>query len=557
MAKPAILTIDDDPQVLRAVERDLRQKYARDYRVVRAESGAVALDALERLKMRNDPVALLVADQRMPQMTGVEFLERAKELYPDAKRVLLTAYADTDAAISAINDVRIHYYLMKPWDPPEQNLYPYLDDLLEDWQAGYYPPFEGLRLVGYRWAPHSHALRDFRGRNLIPFQWLDVDESPAAKSLLALAETEEAKRVRLPLAVFADGSTLEDPDVQAIAERVGLRTHAERAFYDLAVVGGGPAGLAAAVYGASEGLKTVLVEREAPGGQAGTSARIENYLGFPAGLSGADLTRRAVAQARRFGAEIVTPQDVSGIRVENDYRIVTLESGGEIAAKAVLVATGVSWRVLDAPGAAELTGAGIYYGAAMTEALSCRGEHVYVVGGGNSAGQAALHFSGYADRVTIVVRGEGLEATMSQYLVDQIAQTPNVELVTKTCVTAASGGERLETITLASLDGSNPRTVETHLLFIFIGAVPRTDWLDGTIERDARGFVVTGPELVRDGRRPKGWRVDRDPYLLETSVPGVFAAGDVRHQSIKRVASAVGEGSIAVQFVHQYLSNVG
>jgi thioredoxin reductase (NADPH) len=555
MAKPAILTVDDDPQVLRAVERDLRQKYGRDYRVVRAESGAVALDALERLKLRNDPVALLVADQRMPQMTGVEFLERAKALFPEAKRVLLTAYADTDAAIAAINAVRIHYYLMKPWDPPEQNLYPYLDDLLDDWQSGYRPLFDGLRVVGHRWAPSSHTIRDFLGRNLVPFQWLDVEETPGATELLALASAGSAERPGLPLVLFPDGSQLSDPEVHALAERVGLRTRAERPFYDLAVVGGGPAGLAAAVYGASEGLSTVLVEREAPGGQAGTSARIENYLGFPAGLSGADLTRRAVAQARKFGAEIITPQEVASVRVDGTYRVLVLDGGVEIVARAILVATGVSWRVLDAPGAAELTGAGIYYGAAMTEALSCRGEHVYVVGAGNSAGQAALHFANYAERVTIVVRGPGLEATMSQYLVDQISRTPNVVVRADSVVESVEGVDRLERVTLAGAGGAR-ETLDAHLLFVFIGAVPRTDWLDGTVERDERGFVLTGSELVRGGRRPKGWRLARDPYLLEASVPGVFAAGDVRHQSIKRVASAVGEGSIAVQLVHQFFAEV-
>ncbi len=447
MAKPAILTIDDDPQVLRAVERDLRQKYAKEFRIIRAESGAVALDALERLKLRNDPVALLVADQRMPEMTGVEFLEKARELFPDAKRVLLTAYADTDAAITAINAVRIHYYLMKPWDPPEQNLYPFLDDLLDDWMSAYHPSFDGLRLVGHRWSRHSHALRDFLGRNLVPFQWLDVEDSPKAAELLTLARAVGGESITLPVVFFPDGTQLADPEVHAVAERIGLRMHAERPFYDLAVVGGGPAGLAAAVYGASEGLSTVLIEREAPGGQAGTSARIENYLGFPAGLSGADLTRRAVAQARKFGAEIVAPQEVVGLGVNGPYRVVSFEGGTEIVARAILVATGVSWRILDAPGAERLTGAGIYYGAARTEALSCRDEHVYVIGAGNSAGQAALHFAQYADQVTILVRGAGLGATMSQYLIDQIDRTSNVEVLTKTEVVAVAGEDRLSSIT--------------------------------------------------------------------------------------------------------------
>jgi thioredoxin reductase (NADPH) len=557
-SKPVVLTVDDDPQVLRAVERDLRRAYAAEYRVMRAESGAEALDLLARVRDRGDPVALLLADQRMPEMSGVEFLEQAMVLHPRAKRVLLTAYADTDAAIRAINAVRVHNYLMKPWDPPEENLFPYLGELLEDWQAGYRPRFEGIRVVGNRWSPETHAVRDFLGRNLIAFRWLDVESSDEARELLAAHAGAEA--APLPLVAFPDGVQLAAPTARELAERVGLRTQAKRRFYDLAVVGAGPAGLAAAVYGASEGLSTVLVEREAPGGQAGSSSKIENYLGFPTGLTGADLTRRGVAQARRFGAEIISPQDVTSLRVEDGFRVLTLADGGEISAGAVLVATGVAWTKLDVPGADALTGAGVYYGAAAAEAIQCRGEHVFVIGAGNSAGQGAMNFAQYADRVTMLVRGADLGATMSSYLVEQIAATPNIEVLVRTRVTAVFGDGRLETVTLLDARGCE-QTVPATSLFVFIGAVPHTAWLGDLVARDARGFILTGPDLLVPDpaapggvRRPPGWRADRDPYLLETSTPGLFVAGDVRHQSIKRVASAVGEGAMAVSFVHQFLA---
>jgi thioredoxin reductase (NADPH) len=567
-ARPVLLTVDDDPEVLRAIERDLRRRYGEHYRVLRAESAAAALTLLEQLKLRGDPVALMLADQRMPAMTGVEFLERAMAEAPGAKRVLLTAYADTDAAISAINKVRIHYYLMKPWDPPEQNLYPYLTDLLEDWQANYRPPFEGIRVIGNRWNPRSHTVRDFLGRNLTPYRWLDLDVSAEARDLLATlerpheatasAESGQTATATLtpPVVVFPDGTALADPDLVALGEHIGLRTRAERPFYDLVVVGAGPAGLAAAVYGASEGLKTLLVEREAPGGQAGTSSNIENYLGFPTGLTGADLTRRAVAQARKFGAEILTPAECRSVRVDGTYRVLTLSDGSEISSRVLLVATGVQYRKLGIPGSDELTGSGIYYGASLSEALSCEGEEIYIIGGGNSAGQAAAFFSRYARTVTIMVRGRTLGESMSQYLIDQIAAIPNVVVMTSTQLTAVAGDGHLETITIAceAPGGRSDRTMPASSVFVFIGAVPRTDWLGTGVARDEFGFIYTGPDIPRDGGKIPAWPLDRDPFLLETNVPGIFSAGDVRHQSVKRVASAVGEGSIAVQFTHRYLA---
>ena len=556
-AKPVLFAIDDDPEVLRAVDRDLRRRYGQSYRVLRASSGASALDALAQLRTRNDAVALLLADQRMPQMTGVEFLKRAREVVPDARRVLLTAYADTDAAIRAINGARIDYYLLKPWDPPEEKLYPVLDDLLEDWRASFRPPFEGLRVVGHRWSPRSFEIRDFLARNQVPYQWLDVEADPEAQGLVeAAADAAGNGGVELPLVVFADGTRLAAPSRAALAEKVGLQTQAERPFYDLVIVGGGPAGLAAAVYGASEGLRTLMIEREAPGGQAATSSRIENYLGFPSGLSGADLARRAVTQAQRFGVEILTPQEATGLELRDPYRIVTLGSGAEVSCHALLVATGVSYRKLDVPGAEELTGAGVYYGAAMTEAMSCRDEDVYVVGGANSAGQAAMHFARYARRVVMLVRGPSLSRTMSQYLIDQIGETPNIEVRPGTQVLEVRGQGSLSEIVIGDAGSGATETVPASSLFIFIGAMPRTDWLEGVVQRDEHGFILAGPDLTGNGRRPAGWPLDREPYLLETSVPGIFVAGDVRHGSIKRVASGVGEGSIAISFVHQYLSRL-
>ncbi|HEU0180254.1 MAG TPA: FAD-dependent oxidoreductase [Blastocatellia bacterium] len=551
MAKPVLLTVDDDAEVLRAVERDLRREYGDRFRVLRANSGESALDALRRLKLRNDPVALMLVDQRMPRMSGVEFIEQANTIYPEAKRALLTAYADTEAAIGAINKARVDYYLMKPWDPPEENFYPVLNDLLDDWLASFRPPFEGIRVMGHRWSPQALEIKSFLSGNHVPYQWLDVETDDEASRTL-----EGAHGMKLPLVVFPDGERLEAPDVSQMARKIGLRTRADQQFYDLIIVGGGPAGLAAAVYGASEGLKTVMVERQAPGGQAGTSSRIENYLGFPSGLSGADLARRAVTQARRFGVETLAAEAV-GLRCQDSYRFVQLADGSELSSHVILIASGVAWRKLDVPGADRLAGAGVYYGAAMTEAISCRDEDVFVVGGANSAGQAAMHLSKYARQVTMLVRAPDLAATMSRYLIDQIAATPNITVRYHTSVVEAHGETRLEAITIA--DAETRETLPTKSLFIFIGAQPHTDWLAGKLERDEHGFIISGLDLLRDGRkrhRSWGWTIGRDPFLLETSVPGVFVAGDVRRGSIKRVASSVGEGAIAVQFIHQYLSKL-
>jgi thioredoxin reductase (NADPH) len=555
MAKPALLTVDDDAEVLRAIERDLRSRYSKDYRVLRADSGQAALEMLKQLKSRGDAVALLLVDQRMPNMNGVQFLAEAIKIFPDAKRIMLTAYADTDAAIKAINEARIQHYLLKPWDPPDQNLYPVLDDQLEDWQADYRPPFQGLKVLGLRWSPKSYEVRDFLSRNQVPYQWMDVeaaDREPTVKEALQ-SLGEDSKH--FPLIIFPDGARLCEPTNEQIAAHVGLRVHAETNYYDVVIVGGGPAGLAAAVYGASEGLGTVMIEREAPGGQAGLSSRIENYLGFPSGLSGGDLARRAVAQARRFGVEIISPSEAVGVRLENTYRFVKLRDGSEISCRALLIATGVQWRKMDVPGLAELTGAGVYYGAATTEAVSCRDEDVYIVGGANSAGQAAMYLSKFAKRVVMLVRGPSLAATMSQYLIDQIAKTPNIELEFQTQVVAAHGTERLESISILCAPSGTVYDVPANSLFIFIGAMPNTAWLDGVVMRDEKGFILSGSELMKEGKPPKGWTLDRPPGLLETSVPGIFVVGDVRRGSVKRVASGVGEGSIAIQFVHQYLGN--
>lgn len=556
MAKPAILTVDDDPEVLQAIARDLRHQYGDRFRVVRADSGAAALEAAQQLSLRNEPVALFLVDQRMPQMTGVEFLEQGMEIFPDAKRVLLTAYADTDAAIRAINAAKLDYYLLKPWDPPEERLYPVLDDLLDDWQASFRPPFEGIRVVGNRWSPQSHQVKDFLARNQVPYQWLDFEQSEEATQLLSYANGGREDAIRLPTIVFPDGSHLSQPSNAEIATKIGLKTQADRPFYDLVIVGGGPAGLAAAVYGASEGLSTLMIERQAPGGQAGSSSRIENYLGFPVGLSGGDLARRAVTQARRFGVEILSPQEAVGVRVEDPYRILKLVDGTEISCHALMIATGVSYRKLEVPGSEPLAGAGVYYGAAMTEAIACQGEHVYIVGGANSAGQAAMYFSRYASKVTMLVRGESLTKSMSQYLIDQIASTENIEVCPYCSVVEVQGNGHLEKIAIANSQTGETQHVPAKSLFIFIGASPQTDWLSGVVERDEKGFVLTGPDLLRDRQRPRGWTLDRSPFLLEASVPGIFVAGDVRYGSVKRVASGVGEGAIAVQFIHQYLSKV-
>jgi thioredoxin reductase (NADPH) len=548
MARPILLAVDDDVNVLEAVVQDLRRQYGATYRIMRAASAQAALDTLAQLKARQEPVALICSDQRMPGMTGVEFLERSRELYPDARRVLLTAYADTEAAIQAINSARIHYYLNKPWDPPEEKLYPVLSDLLEDWTAGYQPPFEGIRVIGHRWSLKDHKVRTFLSSNHVPYRWMDVASNEDAQNLL---KERKLDADRLPVVLFPDGSALVDPEPGALAVRVGLSTQATQDFYDIIVVGAGPAGLAAAVYGASEGLRTLVIEPHAPGGQAGSSSKIENYLGFPSGITGADLGRRAHVQASRFGAEFVT-QRATGLRIDGQYRFIQLADGREVSSHVVLLSLGVHYRKLEIPGANQLAGRGIYYGAALVEAVSCKDEDVFVVGGANSAGQAALHFARYARKVTMLVRGAGLKATMSKYLIDEIARTSNIVLEAQTQVLEAFGEEHLEALQLGGPSGEV--RVPASSLFVFIGAAPGTEWLPANIVRDANGFVLAGPDLRVDGKHPEGWREPREPFLLESSVAGVFVAGDVRHGSIKRVASAVGEGSIAVQFAHQYLA---
>lgn len=556
MPKPVLFTVDDDPEVLRAIERDLRGHYADRYRIMRANSAASALSTLKELKARNNPVALLLADQRMPQMDGVGFLSQAMDLHPEAKRALLTAYADTTAAIDAINEARIHYYLMKPWDPPEEKLYPVLDDLLGDWTSSYRAPYEGIRVLGTRWSTRSYELRDFLARNQVPYQWIDIEIAQSDPEVHGLVSSLGPEAETLPLILFPDGTRLAEPPLPAVADKVGLRTHAQTNFYDLAIVGGGPAGLAAAVYGASEGLKTVIVEREAPGGQAGLSSRIENYLGFPSGLSGSDLARRAVAQARRFGVEILAPQQVVGLRVDGPYRFVKLADGSEISCNALLLAMGVQWRTLDVPGIDRLQGAGVYYGGGTSEAIACKGETVYVIGGANSAGQAAMHFSKFAEKVVMLVRGSSLAATMSHYLIEQIEKTPQIEVWTRTNLVEVRGDIHLTGIIVQCETDKSLKELPASSIFIFIGAQPRTDWLGDLIERDERGFILSGPDLLHDGKRPASWTLDRDPGLLETNVPGIFVVGDVRHGSVKRVASGVGEGAVVVQFMHQYLAKV-
>ncbi len=543
--RPAILAVDDEPAVLAAVARDLRRGFGERYRILRAGSGNEALDILREVRARGDQAALLVADQRMPGMSGTDYLVEARKLAPEAKRVLLTAYADTEAAISAINDVALDYYLLKPWDPPEEQLYPVIEDLLTTWESGAALESGGVRVIGQRFSREFYDLRDFLARNRIPARWLDVERDGEARELLTVAGVDAG---RLPVALLEDGSVLERPTVLELAERLGVAVQPASDHYDLVIVGGGPAGLAAAVYGASEGLRTVMVEREAPGGQAGQSSRIENYLGFPTGLSGTDLARRATDQARRLGAELLTVQDAAALEVEGSGRVVRLSGGGSLSANCVLIASGVSYRQHGAPGFAELTGSGVYYGAALTEARACADQHVVVIGGANSAGQAAVFFSHYAGRVTMLVRAAGLEASMSHYLIEQIAALGNVDVRTSSEAVAAEGDGHLERLRVRAADGAETAE-DVDACFVFIGAAPRTDWLEGVVARDGRGFILAGPDA-----QGAGWPLKRDPYLLETSVPGVFVAGDVRARSIKRVASAVGEGSMAVSLIHEYLA---
>ncbi len=554
MAKPIILSVDDEPQVLQAIVRDLRQQYGKDYRIIQANSGPEALETVNSLKKRNSPIALFVADQRMPTMTGTEFLTEAIKLYPQCKRVLLTAYADTEAAIASINKIGLDYYLVKPWDPPEHNLFPILDDLLSDWQANVPVPYDGIRVAGTLWSSNSHIVKDFLARNRVPYQWQDIEVNEEARILVE--SVQEGKEKKLPVVFFPDGKALIQPDNNTLAAKIGMRTQASQEFYDLIIVGGGPAGLGAAVYGASEGLRTLMIEKSATGGQAGTSSRIENYLGFPKGLSGSDLARRAETQARRLGAEILTPQEVFSVRAEDPYRIVTLSNGSEISCRALIIATGVTVRELSVPGIKPLNGAGVYYGAALTEAAHYKDKHVFVVGGANSAGQGAMFFSRYASQVTMLVRSSSLEKGMSQYLVDQIYAQENIEVWCRTVVKEVHGTQKLEAITIFNQDTRQTETLDAAAIFLFIGAVPHTELVAGVVERNRAGFILTGQDLIQGDKRPKGWTLKRDPFLLETSVPGIFAAGDVRQGAVRRVASAVGEGAICVGLVHQHLKTV-
>ncbi len=553
MAKPIILSIDDEPQVLNAINRDLRVHYGKNYRILKAGSGQEALEIVTELKKRNETIALFLSDQRMPDMEGTEFLEEAIQFYPEARKVLLTAYADTEAAITSINTIELDYYLLKPWDPPEENLYPVLDDLLSDWLAVYSPPYDGIRVAGTLWSASSHNVKDFLARNRIPYQWLDIELDSEAQRLVE--EVEKDKKL-LPVVFFPDGEVMVKPDFQALANKVGLKTEASAPFYDFIIVGGGPAGLGAAVYGASEGLKTLLIEKEATGGQAGTSSRIENYLGFPKGISGADLARRATDQSIRLGCEILTAQEVDQVKLDDPYKIIHLKGGQEITTKALLIATGVTVRELDAPGIKKYTGAGVYYGAALTEAANYRDKHVFVVGGANSAGQGAMYFARYSSKVTMLVRGSSLTTSMSQYLIDQIDAQENIEVLTNTEVFEVSGNDRLQQITYFNNITDEQTTLPAAAVYVFIGARPHTDMIADIVECNRAGFIPTGPDLIHNGKPPKGWRLKRDPFLLETSVPGIFAAGDVRQGAVRRVASAVGYGAIAVSQVHQYLKTV-
>jgi thioredoxin reductase (NADPH) len=602
--KPVLFTVDDNPQVLKALERDLTKQYGNRFRIAQAESGQKGLEIIKQLELSNDVVALFLADQRMPQMTGIEFLGATMDIFPDAKRVFLTDYGDANAVMKSINNkVNIDYYLTKPWDPPEVHLYPPFNDLLDDWWASFRSPFEGIKVIGLRWSPRSHEIREFLARNGIPYRWLDIENAEEARRLVSLVMTNEKKSqshvsndkyfnagisstlmsdttsenisdttpsaitpisesfhdissLHLPVVIFPDGTYMAEPTNSQLAEKIGLKTRAQMAFYDLIIIGGGPSGLAAAVYGSSEGLHTLLVERQAPGGQAGTSSNIENYLGFPSGLTGSSLARRAVAQAIKFGTEILDPQEVVELRIDGQYRIAKLGDGTEIRCHTMIIACGVTYRMLDdVKGIDKLTGAGVYYGASMVEALNYKGQDVYVVGGANSAGQAAVYFARYAKQVTLIVRGDSLEKKMSQYLVHQISETKNVRVWLNSVITEVKGENKLERLIVTNIKTGEKRDVLASGLFIYIGAEPHTDWLNGLIKRDVHGFILTGSDVQQDELKNQGWTLDRQPSLLETSIPGVFAVGDVRHGSIKRIAAGVGEGSTAIQLIHQYLMN--
>lgn len=553
MKQPIIFAVDDDAQVLKALVRDLRNQYRQVYRIFSTTSAREALASLRELKNKGEIVALFISDQRMSEMLGVDFLEQARPFFPEAKRVLLTAYSDTDAAIKAINEVQLHYYLLKPWDPPEERLFPVISDLLDDWQAVYIPSYEGLKVLGYQWSPKSHELKDFLSGNLFPYQWLDIETNEQAKQLARLNNIDPKD---LPSVFFEDGSFLSGSGLVPIAQKLGLNSRAQNNLYDVVIIGAGPAGLAAAVYGASEGLRTLLIERRAPGGQAGTSSRIENYLGFPTGLSGADLTRRAVTQATRFGTEMLSPQEVIDINIKDNYKLLTLGDGTEINTLSLVITTGVDYRRLETHGIDKFTGAGVYYGAAMTEAQACKGKQVYIVGGGNSAGQAAMYLAQFAERVFIIIRKADLSATMSQYLIDQIRGTGNITLLNYTEITEAKGETRLEALVLNNVEDGTTSTVPADSLFIFIGARPHTDWIKLNIFKNPKGFIETGRDLTQYNNFRQIWKLSREPFLLETCQPGIFAAGDVRAGAMNRVASAVGEGAMAIKFVHEYLAEI-
>jgi thioredoxin reductase (NADPH) len=551
MKKPIIIVVDDDAQVLRAVARDLRNQYASDYRILSTTSAKEALETLKDLKNKSEVIALFLSDQRMPEMLGVEFLQQAKAIFPDAKRILLTGYSDTEAAIRAINDVQLDYYLMKPWDPPEEKLYPVINEHLDEWQSNHVPLFHGIRIAGFQWSPRSHQVKDFLSGNLIPYQWLDIEMNPSGQELVALNKIESKD---LPAIFFEDGSFLLNPDLQAVGEKTGMRHRATKTMYDVTIIGAGPSGMAAAVYGGSEGLNTAMIEKRAPGGQAGTSSRIENYLGFPNGLSGAELSRRAMSQATRFGVELISPQEVVSISLKDNYKIITLRDGSEVNTRSIIITTGVDYRALEAEDVEKFTGAGIYYGASTTEAHACRERDIYIVGGGNSAGQSAMYLSNYAKNVFIVIRKKDLSSTMSSYLIDQIKATPNIQLVPESIVGKVYGNDKLEEICIEEIATKNKRQVRASALFIFIGARPVTEWIKLDIVKDEKGFLETGRNLLAYDSFKKNWKLEREPFLLETSSPGIFAAGDVRSGAMNRVASAVGEGAMAIKFVHEYLA---
>jgi thioredoxin reductase (NADPH) len=553
MKLPFILITDDDSQVLRAIQRDVRNKYRDEYKVLAIESAVETLEAVKELKLKNETVALFISDQRMPEMEGTLFLEKAKDIFPDAKKVLLTAYSDIEAAIKAINTLKLDYYLLKPWSPPEQKLYPVITDLLEDWQNNFIPEFEGIKIIGYQWSPLSHKIKDFLTGNLIPYKWLDVELHKEASELINIHKIEPDK---LPAVLFEDGSLLQNPSDIEIGKKIGLNSTAALEFYDVVIIGAGPAGLAAAVYGGTEGLKTLMIEKKAPGGQAGTSSRIENYLGFPSGLSGSDLTRRALTQARRFGVELLSPCQAIDIKTKDNYKILSLSNGPEIKSHTIIISTGVDYRTMDAKGVSELTGAGVYYGAATAEAYSCKDKNVFIVGGGNSAGQAAMYLSGFAKNVFIVIRKNSLNSSMSHYLIDQINKTGNISVIPHSVIDEAAGNKRLECITIKNTVTGELKTEDAGALFIFIGARPETDWIKLNILKDSRGFIETGRDLFKYENFKKSWKLERDPYLLETCIPGIFSAGDVRAGAMNRVASAVGEGAMAIKLVHEYLEEI-